>query len=220
MPSKTFPDFGKELRRPFAVDERCYDCAEFYDGCPARRENPDTYCLDYLGLPDVMPGTTGQVFPPSRLQGRPPRLPRWRAGAYLVPRRVEQEPTERGRQPRPEPKAAPPAVEASSPKPPASQPEQPNRTKVRICGCGVPLPKGRRLCDGCRTQNRRQTKREYMRTYMEQRRSAVTTSDSDVPFPAAARPSVQASGDDLRANRQWEGGGSLDPTSVLTKCVL
>jgi hypothetical protein len=33
MQTRTFPDFGKELRRPFAVAEQCYDCAGFYDGC-------------------------------------------------------------------------------------------------------------------------------------------------------------------------------------------
>jgi len=49
------PDFGRELARPFEVDERCFDCAELYHGCYARPESPDTRCADYLRLPDVKP---------------------------------------------------------------------------------------------------------------------------------------------------------------------
>ena len=61
---KTFPDFGKELSRPFKVDERCYGCAELCHGCTARPENPDKRYAEYLHLPDLMPGTCGQTFPP------------------------------------------------------------------------------------------------------------------------------------------------------------
>ena len=31
----TIPKFGKELRRPFKVDEPCCDCVEYYGGCTA-----------------------------------------------------------------------------------------------------------------------------------------------------------------------------------------
>ena len=74
---KTFPDFGKELSRPFKVDERCYGCAELCHGCTARPENPDKRYAEYLHLPDLMPGTCGQTFPPSRMQNRKePRIRR------------------------------------------------------------------------------------------------------------------------------------------------
>jgi len=43
------------------------------------------------------------------------------------------------------------------------------RTGPRLCECGATLPKNRRLCDPCREERRRQTRREYMRTYMQQR---------------------------------------------------
>jgi len=191
---KTFPDFGKELSRPFPVDQRCYDCAELCHGCNARPENPDTRCADYLHLPDVMPGTCGQTLPPSRMQGC--TEPRIRLAA-----------------------AAPVQVEVQPKNPPASRLASSAQPQARLCGCGAILPKGRRLCDQCQTQNRRQTKRDYMRTYMEQWRSAADGSDSHMPFPAAATPSTQAGGDDLRASGLWEGGASLDQTSVLTESV-
>jgi hypothetical protein len=80
-----FPDFDKDVRRPFAVAEDCYDCGEFYDGCNARPANPPTRCRDYLRLPDVMPGTYGQEFPPSRMGGRKePRLLRGPISAETV----------------------------------------------------------------------------------------------------------------------------------------
>jgi hypothetical protein len=63
-------DFGAELRRPFEVHESCYDCVEFYDGCNAWPASKEFACTDYHQLPDVMPGTCGQVFPPSRMKGR------------------------------------------------------------------------------------------------------------------------------------------------------
>ena len=58
-----FPDFGRELRRPFAVHENCYDCAGFYDGCTAWPAARDFACRKYNPLPDVMPGTCGQRLP-------------------------------------------------------------------------------------------------------------------------------------------------------------
>ena len=151
------PDFGRELARPFEVDERCFDCAELYHGCNARPENPDSHCLDHLRLPDVMPGTCGQAIPASRMGGR--KVPRIRFGG-----------------------TTPVQVEVPPKKPPTSHYDKPAKPKARTCGCGVPLPKGRRLCDGCRVGARRQTKRQYMRTYMRQRRSGVIGSNSGMPF--------------------------------------
>jgi len=68
--AKRFPDFGKEAQQPFPVREYCYDCTEFYDGCNAWPANRAFDCADYHRLPDVMPGTCGQVVPPSRMQDR------------------------------------------------------------------------------------------------------------------------------------------------------
>jgi hypothetical protein len=70
MQFKRFPEFGKELRRPFQVHENCFDCTEFHDGCNAWPESKPFDCADYYPPPDVMPGTYGQVFPPWRMQGR------------------------------------------------------------------------------------------------------------------------------------------------------
>ncbi len=77
MKTIRFPDFGQELKRPFAVAEQCYDCAEFYDGCHAWPASKPWRCADYLQRLDVMPGTCGQMFPPSRMKGRkePQELP-------------------------------------------------------------------------------------------------------------------------------------------------
>ena len=59
--------------------ERCHDCAELYYSCHAHPENQDVHYADYLRLPDVMPGTTGQAFPPPRMNGR--KEPRIRLAA-------------------------------------------------------------------------------------------------------------------------------------------
>jgi len=67
---RTFPDFGRELQRPFEVHEDCYDCAEFYYDCKGWRGSMDFACRDFNRLPDVLPGTCGQIFPPSRMRGR------------------------------------------------------------------------------------------------------------------------------------------------------
>ncbi len=179
-----FPDFDKDVRWPFAVDEQCYDCAEFYHGCNARPSNQPTRCTDYYRLPDVMPGTYGQTFPPSRMQGR--KEPR-----------VRRETTESEQQPTP----------THARKKPAE-----SRTGPRLCGCGVLLAKGRRLCDQCRPQKRRQTMRQYMRT----RRAAPSESQpvSDMPFPHAARPSVLACGGDLPSTGPQQGGTPFQQTTV------
>lgn len=203
MPFKTFPEFGKELRRPFEVHENCYDCAEFYEGCKGWRASRDFACEGFNRLPNVMPGTYGQRFPPSR---RSEFAKRQSAERDIMPGNgYYKSSSATGRNVHDEV---------------ASLSYTVRKSKVRACGCGAILPKGRRLCDPCRIQNRRQTKRDYMRTYMEQRRSAAVGSDSDVPFPAAATPSTQASGDDLALTGLWPEVPVSDQTSVLTKDVL
>ena len=57
---RRFPNFGKELRRPFEVHAICYDCADFYDDCrgyPADRDKGQNrpQCEKYQRLADVMP---------------------------------------------------------------------------------------------------------------------------------------------------------------------
>ena len=59
MISRRFPDFGKELRRPFEVHGACYDCCRLYDGCEAWPASRSFTCGEYSRLPDVMPGTCG-----------------------------------------------------------------------------------------------------------------------------------------------------------------
>lgn len=178
MNENRFPDFtgssasdlAKELKRPFKVCEHCYDCVEFYGeghgsyGCNAWPVNKPFRCADYYRLPDVMPGTCGQVFPPSRMQGR-------------------KEPRE----------LAAPDTSPSGP---------------RHCDCGETLAKGRRLCDQCRSQRRQQTKRDYMKGYMQQRRSAASVSVADTPSPSTRRPSTQPVSDDLLP-AGTAGGGRL-----------
>jgi len=138
MNFRRFPDFGKELRRPFEVHASCYNCAEFYDGCEAWPASKSFACRQYNRLPDVMPGTCGQQFPETRHRN--------------------ERPAERG--------------QGSVP---AEQKRQSQRTHARgeprLCECGTALSKGKRLCDQCREQRGRQTKREYMRTYMQERRA-------------------------------------------------
>lgn len=177
-----FPDFDKDVRRPFAVDEQCYDCSEFYDGCNARPTNPPTRCRDYLRLPDVMPGTTGQRIPASRMGGRKePRLCREETTDHQEPARTQRKPV-----------ALP--------------------TGPRLCGCGAILPKGKRLCDGCRTDRRRQTLREYKRRWRAE--SSGSHPVSDIPSTHAATPSAQGRGDDLPPVGHPAGVGRFGQTSV------
>ena len=60
------------------VHESCCGCVEFYHGCHAWPQDRRFCCADYYPLPDVMPDRSGQVFPPSRMQGR--KEPRERVG--------------------------------------------------------------------------------------------------------------------------------------------
>jgi hypothetical protein len=149
FPLQRFPDFGKELRRPFEVHEVCYDCAEFYgpghgergcDAWPANKpmKTPDKkhlLCLDFNRLPDVMPGEpTGQIFPPSRMNGR--RTPRERTT---------------------EPATAQPIATAHRPAVASTRQIDPQRR----CPCGQPVPKRRRYCDRCTQVRKQQAKEKY-----------------------------------------------------------
>jgi len=155
-PLQRFPDFGKELRRPFEVHELCYDCVEFYGpghgehGCGGWPASQELRCADRNRLPAVMPGTCGQVFPP----------PPWRRRTASRTLREADRPADPG---------------------PAARPKA---ETARQCACGANLDKGKRLCDRCRERRRKQSKRAYMRCYMSQRRSGADRPDSDMPSPA------------------------------------
>jgi hypothetical protein len=180
--------FGPEVERDFPVAEECYDCVEFCDGCNAWPENRPFRCADYYPLPDVKPGTSGQVFPPSRMQGR--REPRVRREAAADGQGGSLDPS---------------AV-------PTSQKLAGSRAGPRLCGCGAALPKNKQFCEFCRVQRRRLTMREYMRgRRAAQRRSEDT---SDLPLFAAARPSRRASGGDLLQKELPSGGADSEQTSV------
>ena len=197
------PELGKELKRPFQVHENCYDCVEFYDGCMGWRASREFTCEVFNRLPDIVPGTYGQVFPPSRRSGltrdqRPER--------NIAPGRNHPELSS----------AAGEFAYAEG----ASFSPKARKAKVRACQCGAILPKGKRLCDLCRIQNRRQTKREYMRTYMDQRRSAAVGSDSGVPSSAVATQSTRTGGGNRALTGLRAGGPASGQTSVLTNSVL
>lgn len=64
------PTFGHEVKRSFQVHAHCYDCVEFYSGCPGWRASREFACRDYYQLHAVLPGSCGQVFPPSWMKGR------------------------------------------------------------------------------------------------------------------------------------------------------
>jgi len=189
---KRLTDFGKELDRPFEVHQNCYDCAGFYDGCPAWPAAKAFACRIVTRLPDVMPGTCGQKFPATSR-----KLAAIPAGSELEgrPWPVEHQTVKSGPSPDPEPEADAAAPVESTPG--ARPAGAPGEEKARLCGCGAPLPKGKRCCDRCRTENRRKTRRGYMQPYMERRRvSAAVHAGSSVPFPAPATHATHAGGDD------------------------
>ena len=192
------PDFGKDLERGFEAHENCYDCATFYVGCQGWRASSGFDCRDFNRLPDVgIDGRHGQELPPSRRRvlARPETGP------------IEQAPPESNRQTTPcQSHADPPVIHRPPTDPPSSLPDTPANPKARICGCGAILPKGKRLCDTCRIESRRQTKRQYMRSYMGQRRSLTSGSDSGVPFTPESTHATCPGGGDLRASGHWGRG--------------
>jgi len=96
------------------VHEDCCGCIEFYWGCNAWPEGKPFSCADRRRLPDVLPGPTGQPFPPSRMQGR--TEPRARLAAGTVGGELEGRPRTR------------PALK-SQPKPAVKQPISEKRRK-------------------------------------------------------------------------------------------
>ena len=183
-----FPKFGQSLRRPFAVAEECYNCAELYDGCNTWPASKPFRCADYNPLPDVgIDGNTGQVFPPPRIEER------------KVPRELPSTP-------------APKLIE--QPKQTTPQEDRPARTadpKPRTCGCGAALSNGKRLCNTCRTAARRRTVREYMR----RRRSGPVHAGPDVPLSAFSVERTQRSVAKRGPTRPTGGGAPRSQTSVL-----
>jgi hypothetical protein len=160
-----FPEFGAELRRPFEVAEQCYDCTEFYVGCEARPEDNQVRCLDYLRLPDVgVDGQTGQVFPPSRMQGR------------KKPRLVQRQDVSRKDAPKQlRRRTSPVSITAGK--------------RQRVCACGAVLGRRQRYCPDCRAKRRAET---LSRRRRRQEPSAPVETASDLLFPAPTRLSLQA----------------------------
>ncbi len=178
MNRRTLPDFSHELRRPFEVHENCFDCAELYDGCRAWPESRPFACGRARRLPDVQPGACGQMFPPSRVLGCAAD-----GGATPEQKAAREDGLHTDE-----------ACEIAKPGPTArGEPISLDRR----CGCGRPLPKYKRLCNSCRIQNRRQSKRGYMGAYMRRRRSAPVDADPDLPLFATATHATHARADNL-----------------------
>jgi len=204
----TIREFGKELRRPFETDSRCFDCVELYHGCNARPENPDSRCADYFPLPDVgVNGQTGQEVPPSRMGDRKeprvrpatgapvrvqvqPKNPPSRRRTPAEPKPIEQDPPESSQKTAPEPDAAStPAIGAPPRDPPANQPPKQTRQPSPaanpgpcgewLCGCGASLRKRQRCCEICRLRRREETIR---RRRSRERPSTAVYDVSGVPF--------------------------------------
>ncbi len=189
----TFPDFDRDVRRPFAVDEDCYDCGEFYHGCNGCPASAPARCRDRLRLPDVPAGTTGQTIPPSRMgERKEPRLCQETTADHQEPARTPAPAPVRRKDTRTKPAASP--------------------AGPRLCGCGATLPKGRRLCDTCRAQSRRQTMREYMRT----RRATPPEFRpvSGMPLSATATHATRATAGNLLPVGHPAGVGRSEQTTV------
>ena len=202
---RTFPDFGKGLSRPFEVDERSYDCAEFYYAGHAHPENPDARCADYLRLPDVKPGTTGQVIPPSRMGDRKEpriRLPAAARTSNPTPTQTAKPPIRRRTPAQTKPADQPPVESSQQPDQPQPQDDaEPDNGRTRqqspaavpgpdgqrSCTCGALLRKRERCCTACRISRRKET--------LHRRRNGkhplvASGSDSDVLFTHEIRPST------------------------------
>jgi hypothetical protein len=151
-------EFGHEAKRTFLNSEHCYDCAEFYDGCNAWPASRRFCCADYLRLPDVMPGTCGQIFPPSRMEGR--KEPRAVQGGSEAKTLESQSAGSRradsvDHQSNPESKSNCPSRCPRTPSPAASY----GPDGERLCECGVTLKKRQRCCETCRQKRREATLR-------------------------------------------------------------
>jgi hypothetical protein len=191
------PDFGAELRRPFEVHECCYDCVEFYGGCNAWPAGKPFACADYHQLPDVLPGTTGQMFPPSRMKGR--KEPRARSGpatpgkpAPIAEKDEEAESGSEGPAPTITQAAHVEAQGEQSPK----QTRRPSPVACHglngehLCECGAVLPKRKRCCDACRLKRRDEAIRRWHRS--QQHSVAASDDGSTLPLARPGRASTLA----------------------------
>jgi len=149
---KRFPDFGKELRRPFTVRTECYDCAALYEGCEGKKASAAKFdCPHYQRLPDVQPWPE-KVFVPRPVQAKANRN---RSEAAKKRDRAEAGTFEPVRE-----QSVHASVPSTHPDRKAKQAQV--NAGARQCECGAALPKGKRYCDVCRAQRRRATMREYM----------------------------------------------------------
>jgi len=180
---KTFPEFGKELRRPFEVHENCYDCARFYDGCEGWRASRDFECRGCNRLPDVLPGTCGQRFPATtrKLAAMPVDMePEGQPGADQMPTLPMSAPAQaqgevaprNGRTERP-----PERTRTQSPATSYGLDDE------RLCECGAALQRRKRCCETCRQERRKETMRR-------RRRSTAVDVGSGLPFAGPGRPST------------------------------
>ena len=186
----TAPSFGR-------IQEICFGCSEWYhtcDGWPVSKSMKTSdgklRCHDFLTLPTVgIDGETGQGLPPSRRR------------SVVSPASEPVEPQSAESNPSPNP-SMPTSVKPQGETTRGNGAAEPSALSTRgratrICGCGAPLSRGRRLCDSCRTESRRRTRREYMRGYMKQRRSTAVDAGLDPPLPSTQTVSMRAAGGDL-----------------------
>ena len=196
---KRLTDFGKELDRPFEVHENCYDCAGFYDGCPAWPADKQFACRIVTRLPDVMPGTYGQKFPATCR-----KLPDdyWtRTGKH---------------------QADDPAKPAK-PRPAQVKPHRQSLAALHgsdgqhLCACGAAIAKGRRCCDRCRTERRQESLRHRRidaahrsspeaqeRTLRTPESTRTVVWDNDTPL-TETQLSTRLFGAFCGAKRTWRG---------------
>jgi hypothetical protein len=128
-----------------AMHENCADCVEYYHTCRTWPASKPFACTDFHKLPDVLPGTTGQKIPASRMNGR-------------TEPRTRRETTPDHQEPAPASAPAParkprPTIPNHTPSPAAT----PGPDGARFCICGVKLAKRRRCCDECRRKRRLET---------------------------------------------------------------
>jgi hypothetical protein len=161
-------NLGQEVARAFDVHENCYDCAGFYDGCPAWPAAREFACHKYHRLPDVMPGTCGQPFPDvGRKLATIPVGGRPEADPMSATGQLPQHPPRHTRRQSPMAKRGP--------------------NGERLCECGTVLPRRKRCCDDCRLDRREATMRQRGN---RSRLSVVADANSDVPSTGPTGPST------------------------------
>lgn len=173
MQLRTYPDSGKELQRPFAVHENCYDCVGFYGGCGAWPEPRSFHCRSYCALPDVSAGTWGQEFPATtRAFSTVPASGKGenQSGAMLT---LATGRLGHRRQTRPR-RRSPAACYGLN--------------GERLCECGASLRKRQRCCDVCRLRRREDTLRHRN---SQEWASVVVDAGSGVPFAGLGQRSTR-----------------------------